>query len=264
MSLLEALILGIVQGLTEFLPVSSSGHLEIGRSILGLSGEEDITFTIIVHGATILSIIVVFRSYIAQLIKGLLHFKLNEETHYTGKIVLSMIPAVFIGLLFEDKIESLFTGDLRLVGSMLLITATLLAFTFFAKARKKGVSYRNAFIIGIAQAFAILPGISRSGATIATGLLLGTKREETATFSFLMVVPVVIGANAKKIIDLSSATTIEANVSFLPLIVGFMAAFVSGLIACKWMLEIIKRGKLIYFAIYCFIIGITAIGYTFF
>lgn len=261
MNWLEALILGVIQGLTEFLPVSSSGHLEIGKALLGLSDEENITFTIIVHGATILSIIVVFRKYIATLFLGLFRFSWNSETQYLVKIALSMIPAVFIGLLFEEKIEQLFDGNLLFVGSMLLVTSTLLAFTLFAKPRQKGVTFRNAFLIGIAQAVAVLPGISRSGATIATGLLLGIKREETAAFSFLMVVPVVLGANAKKIFDLSSTSVAGAEAELMPLLIGFIAAFVSGFLACRWMLNIIKNGKLIYFAAYCLIIGLIAIGF---
>lgn len=261
MSWFEALILGIVQGLTEFLPVSSSGHLEIGKALLGLSGEENITFTIIVHGATILSIIVVFRKYIVTLFRGLFRFSWNNETHYLAKIALSMIPAVVIGLMFEEKIEQLFDGNLLFVGSMLLVTSTLLAFTWFAKPRQKSVTYRNAFLIGIAQAIAVLPGISRSGATIATGLLLGTKREDTAAFSFLMVVPVVLGANIKKILDISAASGAGTDTDLMPLLIGFITAFISGFLACKWMLKIIRKGKLIYFAAYCLIIGLIAIGF---
>lgn len=260
----EALLLGIIQGITEFLPVSSSGHLELGKVLLGLQGEENITFTVVVHGATILSTIVVFRSYIAKLFKGVVQGAWNEETHYIAKIALSMIPAVIIGLLFEQELEQLFDGNLLLVGFMLLITATLLGFTFYAKPRLEGISYKNAFIIGLAQAFAILPGISRSGATIATGLILGAKKEETAAFSFLMVIPVVFGANVKKIIDVSSeAIETSSSEAVMPLIVGFIAAFVVGWLACSFMLRIVKTGKLIWFSLYCAIVGISAIVISF-
>ena len=254
----QALVLGIVQGLTEFLPVSSSGHLELGKALLGLEGETNITFTIVVHGATILSTIVVFRKYIAQLLRGLFNFSWNSETQYVSKIALSMIPAVCIGLFFEDTIEQLFNGNLLFVGTMLLFTAALLAFTYYAKPRANGISFKNSFIIGIAQAVAILPGVSRSGATIATGLLLGAKKEETAAFSFLMVIPVILGANAKKLLDFSSQSTTE-SIDSMPLIIGFLAAFFVGWIACNFMLRIVKNGKLVWFALYCGIVGLSSI-----
>lgn len=260
MDWIQALILGLIQGLTEFLPVSSSGHLEIGKVILGADVEKSLTFTVVVHGATVLSTIIVFRNDIWLLIKGLFEFKWNEETKYTAKIAFSMIPVLFVGIFLKSEVESLFTGNMLLVGSMLMVTATLLAFTFYAKSKERDITFRDAFIIGIAQAFAVLPGISRSGATIATGLLLGNKRTGIARFSFLMVLVPIIGANIKDIMDKDLSTQ---NTDILPLIVGFIAAFISGLMACNIMLNIVKRGKLTYFAIYCFFIGLSAIVWYF-
>lgn len=260
MSWLEALILGIIQGLTEFLPVSSSGHLELGKALLGLSGEENLTFTIVVHGATMLSVIIVFRKYILQLIRGVFRFSWNHETRYILMIAASMIPAVLAGLFLEERLESLFDGNVLFVGFTLMITAALLWLTTLAGSHKGKITWKNAFIIGIAQAIAILPGISRSGATISTGLLLGIKRDEVAKFSFLMVVPVILGANVMKFKDIASVPATENAISLIPLIAGFIAAFVSGLLACSWMLSIIRKGKLSWFAIYCFIIGSIAIA----
>lgn len=260
MDWLSALILGIIQGLTEFLPVSSSGHLELGKEILNIEAKENLMFTIVVHGATVLSTIVVFRKDILQLFTEGIKFTNSPETHYILKLIVSMIPVVIIGLLFESEIEELFNGNLTLVGAMLILTAALLAVTHYAKEKSKDISYKNSIIIGIAQAIAIMPGISRSGTTIATGLILGIKKENVAKFSFLMVILPIIGANAKKILDgdLTSAETI----SIQALIIGFIAAFISGLLACKLMIKIVNQGKLIYFAIYCFIIGSIAITYT--
>ncbi len=263
MGWIDALLLGIIQGLTEFLPVSSSGHLEIGKVLLGLKEEENITFTIVVHSATVLSTIIIFRKQILSILKGLFAFSWNEETKYSSKIVLSMIPAVLVGLFFQDEIESLFTGNLMLVGFALLYTAALLAFTFYAKPRESGITFKNAFIIGVSQAIAILPGISRSGSTIATGLLLGSKKEETAAFSFLMVIPVILGAMAKDILDMSEMPATELNIDVMPLVVGFIAAFVTGLLACNIMLKIVKNGKLIWFAVYCAIVGCIALATSF-
>ncbi len=257
MDWIEALILGIIQGLTEFLPVSSSGHLELGKHILGVEYSENLTFTVVVHGATVLSTIIIFWKTIVELFKDLFKFQWNESTKYIAKIVASMIPVIFIGLLFKDQIEGLFTGNILLVGCMLLITAGLLAFTYYAKERQSNISFKSAFIIGIAQALAVMPGISRSGATIATGLYLGNKKEFVAKFSFLMVLLPIIAANVKDLMDFDFS--VQNSVSFTPLIIGFLAAFVSGLLACSWMLKIVKRGKLIYFAIYCFIVGSIAI-----
>jgi undecaprenyl-diphosphatase len=259
---LEALILGLVQGLTEFLPVSSSGHLEIGKALLGVEAKENLSFSIAVHGATVLSTIIVFRNEIFRLISGVFRFRWNQETDYTAKIFVSMIPVAFVGFLFNDYLETLFNSNILLVGSMLLVTAILLAFTYFSQKKNKEIGYKEAFIIGIAQAIAVLPGISRSGATIATGLLLGTKKENVAQFSFLMVIVPIIVANFKDI--MSGDMTSEGGIGVFPVIVGFMAAFISGYLACSWMLRIVKKGKLIYFSIYCSIIGLIALIYHFF
>ena len=261
MNWIEALILGIVQGLTEFLPVSSSGHLEIGKVILGVNAEKSLIFTVVVHGATVLSTIVIFRKDIWNLLKGLFAFKWNSETQYVAKIVISMIPVLILGFTYAEELESLFTGNMALVGSMLLVTALLLTFSYYAKQREKNISYADSLIIGIAQALAVLPGVSRSGATISTGLLLKNKKDGIARFSFLMVLVPIIGANFKDLIDgkLSS----NSDVSVTALIVGFLAAFISGLLACNWMIGIVKKGKLIYFAIYCFVIGTGALLYHF-
>lgn len=260
MDWLSALILGLIQGLTEFLPVSSSGHLELGKEILNIEAKENLMFTVVVHGATVLSTIVVFRKDIIQLMSEGIKFKNSPETHYILKIIVSMIPVVILGLLFEDQIDELFNGNIALVGAMLILTALLLAVTYYSKVKSKDISYKNSIIIGIAQAIAVMPGISRSGSTIATGLLLGIKKENIAKFSFLMVILPIIGANAKKILDgdLAQAETISTEA----LIIGFTAAFLSGLLACKWMINIVNKGKLIYIAIYCFIIGSIAIAYT--
>lgn len=256
MTWLEALILGIIQGLTEFLPVSSSGHLEIGKVLLDIQEKENITFAVVVHGATVLSTIVVFYREIGEIISGIFKFQWNEPTQYFFKIIISMIPVAILGVFFQESIEKFFTGNLILVGSMLIITATLLIITQFIKNGHKPVTFLHAIIIGIAQAFAVMPGISRSGATIATGLILGVKRENAARFSFLMVLIPIILANAN---DLISGTYSQQTISAGALIIGFLAAFISGLIACKWMIKIVKKGKLIYFGIYCFVIGLMGI-----
>ena len=260
MDWLEALILGIIQGLTEFLPVSSSGHLELGKAILGVNAEKSLAFTVVVHGATVLSTIVVFYKDIWQLITGLFAFKWNEETQYIAKIFISMIPVIILGMFFKEEVESFFTGNVLLVGSMLLITALLLASTYLIKQNEKKISYSNSFIIGIAQTFAVLPGISRSGATISTGLLLGNRKANVARFSFLMVLIPILGANFKDIYD--GGMQGDNGIGAIPLLVGFLAAFISGLLACRWMIGIVKKGRLIYFAAYCFIIGSIAIIYS--
>lgn len=261
MSIIEAIILGIIQGLTEFLPVSSSGHLEIGKAILGDKSlpEESLMFTVVVHFATALSTIVVYRKDILELLGGIFKFKWNEESQFAAKIILSMLPAVFIGLIFEKEIEALFSGQLLLVGGMLAITGLLLLLADKAKKTEKQVSFVNAFIIGISQAIAILPGISRSGATISTSVLLGIDRAKAARFSFLMVVPLILGKMAK---DLLSGEVSFSSQQSIPLLVGFIAAFVCGIIACNLMISLVKRSKLLYFAIYCFIISFAAIAYT--
>lgn len=257
MSAFQAFLLGIIQGLTEFLPVSSSGHLEIGHALLGVKGHNNLLFAVVVHGATVLSTLVVFRKDILSLLKGLFAFQWNDETKYVSYLLLSAVPVVILGLLFKDEIESMFTGNLVFVGAMLLVTACLLAFTYFAKSKEKEIGWLDALVIGIAQAMAVVPGISRSGSTIATGLLLGNKKEEMARFSFLMVLIPIIGANFLDLVggDINA----ENSIGLLPLAVGFIAAFISGLIACKWMIKIVKKGKLIYFAAYCLIIGLIAI-----
>ncbi len=259
MSWIEALILGIIQGLTEFLPVSSSGHLEIGKQILGVEASDNLTFTIVVHGATVLSTIVVFRKDIWQLIQGVFRFQWNDETQYIAKIALSMIPIGIVGVFFKDEVEAIFDSGnmLLLVGCMLLITGVLLAFTFYAKSKEKSISFKDAFIIGIAQTVAILPGISRSGSTIATGLLLGNKKELVARFSFLMVLVPILGENILSLLKDDIGTT--SPIGAVPLLIGFIAAFISGLLACKAMIKLVKKGKLIYFAAYCAIVGAIAI-----
>ncbi|MGE0089293.1 MAG: undecaprenyl-diphosphate phosphatase [Bacteroidales bacterium] len=261
MNWIEALILGIIQGLTEFLPVSSSGHLELGKHILGVETTENLTFTVVVHGATVLSTIVVFWKTILELFRELFTFKWNDSTKYIVKIFISMIPVLIIGLFFKDQVESLFNGNILFVGIMLLLTAALLAFTYYAKERQKDITFKDSLIIGIAQAIAVLPGLSRSGATIATGLYLGNKKELVAKFSFLMVLIPIIGANLKDLLD--ADFSFQGSAGTLPLLVGFIAAFVTGLLACNWMINIVKRGKLIYFAIYCLIIGSLAILFSF-
>lgn len=262
MDYLEALILGLIQGLTEFLPVSSSGHLELGKEILGIEAKESLTFTVVVHGATVLSTIVIFWKEIIQIIKGLFEFQWNWETKYVSMIIVSMIPIAIVGLFFKEEVEGLFTGNILLVGSMLILTGLLLSFTYFAKVNTRNITFKDALIIGIAQAIAVIPGISRSGSTIATGVLLGNKKEDVARFSFLMVLVPIIGANVKDIFDGSFSTS--GDISGSVLIIGFLAAFISGLLACKWMINIVKQGKLIYFGIYCFVVGTAAISYSLF
>jgi undecaprenyl-diphosphatase len=259
---IDAIILGIIQGLTEFLPVSSSGHLELGKAILGDSSvpEESLLFTVVLHFATALSTIVVFRKDVWEIIRGLFQFKNNEETLFSLKIVLSMVPATIVGLLFEEQLEAFFDGDIRFVGFMLLITAVLLYFADRAKDTHKKVTFRNAFIVGVSQAIAILPGISRSGATISTSVLLGVDKNKAARFSFLMVVPLIIGKMGKDI--LSGELSLESE-NIFAMGAGFIAAFIAGLAACTWMIQIVKKSKLSYFAIYCLLVGLIAIGYSY-
>ena len=259
MNILESIILGIVQGLTEFLPVSSSGHIELGEAILNIHTGDNLLFSIVVHGATALSTVVVYRKVIIDLIRGLLQFKNNKATQYTLKILISMIPVSIVGILFEDKIETFFTGNVMLVGAMLIITGLLLTFSYYAKKLVKDVSYDRALIIGIAQMIAILPGLSRSGLTISTALVLGVSKEKAARFSFLMVLPPIAGATFLQLKKFSESTSVTGSIGTTALIVGFIAAFLSGLAACSWMVKIVKRGKLIYFAYYCFAIGIVSI-----
>jgi len=257
MNWIETLILGIIQGLTEFLPVSSSGHLEIAKALLGDTSvaQQSMLTTIVLHGATALATIVVFRKELLIIFRGLFQFKWNDETKFSLKIIISMIPAAFVGLFFEEQMELLFEDQILLVGFMLLITGVLLMFADKAKTTDKGVSYNNALIIGIAQAIAILPGISRSGATISTSVLLGIDRTKAARFSFLMVVPLILGKMTK---DMTSGM-ISLDTNIFPLSVGFIAAFVTGLLACTWMIKLVQNSKLSYFAYYCFVVGIIAI-----
>lgn len=257
MNWFEALLLGLVQGLTEFLPVSSSGHLELGKVILGVDAEKSLIFTVVVHGATVLSTIIIFYKDIRELFKGLFLFKWDDNNKYIVKLIISMIPVIILGLFFKEEIEKFFTGNLMFVGSMLIVTSLLLALTYLPKSNLRKISFVDSFIIGIAQALAVLPGISRSGATISTGLLLGNKKVVMAKFSFLMVLVPILGANLKDIFSGEMAS--QTSVGAVPLIVGFFTAFISGLLACKWMIGIVKKGNLIYFSIYCFIIGILAI-----
>lgn len=262
MDILDAIILGIVQGLTEFLPVSSSGHLELGKAILGDTSvpEESLLFTVVLHFATALSTIVVFRKDVWEILKGLFQFQWNEESRFSVKIIISMLPAVFVGLFFEEQLEAFFGGNVRFVGFMLLITAVLLYFADKAKDTDKKVSFKNAFIVGVSQAIAMLPGISRSGATISTSVLLGVDKSKAARFSFLMVVPLILGKIAKDLIGGELTFNGENNVAMGA---GFLAAFIAGLAACTWMIQIVRKSKLSYFSIYCLIIGLLTIIYGF-
>ncbi|HDZ40322.1 MAG TPA: undecaprenyl-diphosphate phosphatase [Bacteroidetes bacterium] len=257
MNLLEAVILGIIQGLTEFLPVSSSGHLEIGKYLFGINAASSFSFSVAVHGATVLSTLVVFRREVVDLIRGTLKFRMNRETNYVLKILVSMIPVAFIGLFFGEEVESFFEGNIVFVGFMLLITAALLIGPGFMKDRRKEISYFHAFVIGLAQAAAVLPGISRSGATISAGLMLGNKKENLARFSFLMVLLPVIGANLLKLFqgDFSAGNSVGPEA----IITGFITAFITGYLACRWMINLVRKGKLYWFGIYCIILGLLAI-----
>jgi len=258
MEILRAIILGIIQGLTEFLPVSSSGHLEIVKCIFPseVVAKQSMLMTVVLHFATALSTIYIFRKDLSEIFAGLFQFECNEGFWFSVKIVLSMIPAIFIGLFFETEIEALFGGQLILVGSMLLITGVLLLLADKAKSSAKRVGIKDAIIVGIAQAIAILPGISRSGATISTSVLLGIDKEKSARFSFLMVVPLIFGKMGKDVFSGEISTT---STQFLPLLVGFIFAFITGLVACKWMIKLVKNSQLKYFAYYCFAVGIITI-----
>lgn len=257
MDTLQAILLGIVQGLTEFLPVSSSGHLQLANELLGtnLDPESDLTFSLTLHAATVLSTIVVLWAEIWRLIKGVFSRTFTQEQAYVLKIVISMIPIGIVGLFFKDYIEIAFSS-IVVVGVMLLVTALLLTFAYYAKPRvKEQLSYRDAFIIGLSQAVAVLPGLSRSGTTIATGLLLGNNKQSIAQFSFLMVLPPILG-NA--LLDCLKGD-FGGGVDTIPLVAGFLAAFITGCLACKWMIDVVKRGKLIWFAVYCAVAGIVAL-----
>jgi len=264
MSWFEALILGLIQGLTEYLPVSSSGHLTIGANIFGINGADNLAFTVMVHVATVLSTIVILWKEIDWIFKGLFKCELNEETRYVINIVVSMIPIGIVGVFFKDKVEEIFGSGLLVVGCMLLVTAVLLAFSYYAKPRQKAnITPIDAFIIGLAQACAVMPGLSRSGSTIATGLLLGNKKENMAQFSFLMVIPPILGEALLDIIKGLNGEAAFGGIGTLPMAVGFVAAFVSGCFACKWMINIVKKGKLIYFGIYCALAGVVTLIFSF-
>ena len=256
------MILGIIQGLTEYLPVSSSGHLAIGAHLFGLSGEENLTFTVAVHVATVLSTIVILWKEIVWLFTDLFRWKWNEGTKYIVNILISMIPVGIVGLFFKDKVEAIFGSGLLVVGICLMVTAALLAFSYFARPRQREtISPWHAFVIGLAQALAVLPGLSRSGSTIATGLLLGNKKEKLAQFSFLMVIPPILGEALLDVKDMAEMGVSQAMAGLPPLslAIGFLAAFVCGCLACKWMINIVKKGKLIWFAIYCAVVGLATI-----
>lgn len=261
MSFMEAIILGIIQGLTEFLPVSSSGHLELGKALLGDTSlpQDSMMFTIVLHLATALSTLVILRTEVSQIIRGIFKFSNNAELQFTIKIIVSMIPAALVGFLFSDEMERLFDRQITLVGAMLWVTGALLFVADRAKRTDKEVSFNHAIVVGIAQAIAILPGISRSGATIATAVLLGIDRSKAASFSFLMVVPLILGKVAKDILD-SGINLYDENLSVLG--AGFVAAFVTGLLACQWMIKLVRNAQLSYFSYYCFIVGALAMGYT--
>lgn len=256
MNWFEALVLGLVQGLTEFLPVSSSGHLELGKHLFGINPEANFYFSIAVHGATVLSTLVVLRKEIIDLFKGLFKIKLNEETVYVLKLIVSMIPVGIAGFFLKDIAEKYFNGNMVSLGIQFLISAFLLLMTLVIRPKERPISYFDSFIIGIAQAFAILPAVSRSGATIATGMMLGNRKAEIAKFSFLMVLVPVIGAN---IVELKGGGFTTEGTSLYVILIGFISAFIAGYFACKWMINLVKKGSLLWFALYCILIGIFSI-----
>jgi len=268
MSWWQAVILGLVQGLTEFLPVSSSGHLAIGREILGVEASGDLVFEVAVHAATVLATIVVFWKPIVQLFRGLFKFKYNDETDYVFKIIVSMVPVFVVGMFFKDWVEALFSS-LLVVGIALMVTALLLFFSDRKPARpaaedsqaRNGISYLQAFLVGVGQAFAVIPGLSRSGTTISTGLLCGVKREVVAQFSFLMVLVPILG---EAFLDLTGGDFAASSIGVLPLVLGFAAAFASGLFACKAMIALVKRAQLKWFALYCAIVGLVVVAFCIF
>ena len=259
MTIVESIILGAVQGRTEFLPVSSSGHLQIAKALLGVEIEENLAFDTTLHAATVLSTIVILWPEIKRLVVGLFSRHFNEEQAYILKILLSMIPIGIVGFTLKDYIDAMLSSPyiLTIVGAMLLLTAALLSFAYYARPRQKeNISYRDAFIIGLAQAVAAMPGLSRSGSTIATGLLLGNKKEAMAHFSFLMVLAPILG---EMLLNIVKGEVVFASIGVVPMIAGFVSAFVVGCLACKFMIDIVKRGKLIWFAVYCALAGVVAI-----
>lgn len=271
MNTIQALLMGILQGLTEYLPVSSSGHLSIASEFFGVDGESNMIFTISVHVATVLSTLVILGGEIWKILKGSFAplsangtglNRLNPDQRYVLNILVSMIPIGIVGVFFKDKVEAIFGSGLLVVGCCLLLTAVLLIFSYYARPRsRENISLRDAFIIGLAQAVAVLPGLSRSGSTIATGLMLGNKKSSMAQFSFLMVVPPILGEALLDVLKVAKGEDLGGDIGMVPLIVGFVAAFISGCVACKWMINIVKKGKLVYFAYYCAIVGIGVIAY---
>ena len=260
MDWIQALILGIIQGLTEYLPVSSSGHLTIGAALFGIEDTDNLAFTVMVHVATVLSTLVVLWQEVVWILKGLTEGKMNEAARFTINILVSMIPIAIVGFFFKDAVEEVFGSGLLIVGCMLLVIATLLIFSYYYKPKsKERLSVKDAFIIGIAQACAVMPGLSRSGSTIATGLLLGNKKESLAQFSFLMVIPPILGEALLDVVKTVKGEAVFEHIDTLPLVVGFLAAFISGCVACRWMLRIVRKGKLIYFGIYCAVVGMVAL-----
>lgn len=263
MSIFEAIVLGLIQGLTEYLPVSSSGHLALGSALFGIEAEDNLVFTVMVHVATVFSTLVILWKEISWILKGLFKFKLNDETKYVFNILISMIPIAIVGLFFKDSVESIFSSGVLTVGIMLLVTAFLLTLTNYIKQQQKSsISKRDAFIIGLSQSIAVIPGLSRSGTTIATGLLLGNNKSTLAQFSFLMVIPPILGEALLDVIKFTQGVEVTGSISTASLVAGFIAAFVAGCIACKWMLNIVRKGKLIYFAIYCAVIGLASILFS--
>ncbi len=258
MTVVDAIILGIVQGLTEFLPISSSGHIELGSALLKIPTKNNLLFSVVVHGATCLSTIVVFRKDLGLLLKDLFQLK-KDATDYTFNLIISAVPVAIIGLAYDKEIEGFFNGEILLVGFMLLITGLFLAMTYYAPQRTGKVTLGRSLLIGLSQTVAILPGISRSGATISTALLLGVEKEKAARFSFLMVIIPIMGGSVLKLLDFFKNPEMAEGISQQVLVFGFLSAFISGLVACKWMISIIKKGKLIYFAFYCFVVGSIAI-----
>ena len=259
MEIIEAIVLGIVQGLTEFLPVSSSGHLQIAKALLGVEIEENLLFDVTLHAATVLSTIVVLWPEVKRLLGGIFSKHFNDEQAYVLKLVISMIPVGIVGFVFKDYIDAMLSSPyiLTIVGAMLLLTASLLAFAYYARPREKEkISYRDAFIIGLSQAVATMPGLSRSGTTIATGLLLGNKKEAVANFSFLMVLAPILG---ELFLNVMKGEVVFGSVGIAPMLAGFVSAFVVGCLACKFMIGIVKRGKLIWFAVYCALAGLVSI-----
>jgi undecaprenyl-diphosphatase len=256
MNWFEAMVLGLIQGLTEFLPVSSSGHLELGKYLFGINPETNFYFSVAVHGGTVISTIVVLRSEIVSLFKGVFKFKFNDETKYVLKIIISMIPVGIAGLYLKDITDNFFTGNMTFLGIQFIISALFLALTLVIKPKERQIGYFDSFIIGIAQAIAVLPAISRSGATIATGMMLGNKKSDIAKFSFLMVLIPIIGAN---LVEMRSGSFSTEGTSVYIILIGFVTALISGYFACKWMINLVKKGNLVWFAVYCLIIGLVSI-----